>query len=170
MPENGLSQVSVNSVCVDSLGMIWIATREGLNYYNGKTITVYRKKKGEPHSLFCNTVSRVISDGHRRLYLQCTEGLAMMDISTRRFKTINHAPVSAIKFNKQLYVGIENTVYTYDHDLQHTIFTVLPDNTTISNIGFDGQGNMLIGTKKQRGIPQNKAWKARTHHPKGKYH
>uniref|UniRef100_A0AB33IT60 histidine kinase n=1 Tax=Prevotella sp. GTC17253 TaxID=3236793 RepID=A0AB33IT60_9BACT len=146
MPEDGLSQVSVNSVCVDSLGMIWIATREGLNYYDGNTITVYRKKKGEPHSLFCNTVSRVISDGHKRLYLQCTEGLAMMDIATRKFKTITHAPIGAIRFNKQLYVGVENTVYAYDHELQHTVFTVLPSHTTISSIGFDGRGNMLIGT------------------------
>ena len=40
-PANGLSQISVNSVFADKGGTIWMATRMGLDYYNGNSIHVY---------------------------------------------------------------------------------------------------------------------------------
>ena len=40
-PADGLSQVSVNSVYADNNGEIWMATRVGLDCYNGNSIHVY---------------------------------------------------------------------------------------------------------------------------------
>ena len=40
-PADGLSQISVNSIYADSDGVLWIATRVGLDSYNGNSIHVY---------------------------------------------------------------------------------------------------------------------------------
>ena len=37
--EDGLSRVSVNDIWLDPSGVIWIATAEGLDSYDGNTIT-----------------------------------------------------------------------------------------------------------------------------------
>ena len=42
LPENGLSQITVNNLYADENGKIWIATRVGLDCYNGNSIQVFR--------------------------------------------------------------------------------------------------------------------------------
>lgn len=72
--ENGLSQVSVNSIYIDEAGRIWIATRDGLNCYNGQYTQTFRLEKDNPHSLFSNTVLRITGDHNGHIYLLCTDG------------------------------------------------------------------------------------------------
>ena len=67
-PANGLSQISVNSVFADKGGTIWMATRMGLDYYNGNSIHVYSYDAKNPHSLFCNNVRQVVGDGKHTIY------------------------------------------------------------------------------------------------------
>jgi len=40
--KDGLSSNSVNNIVKDKFGLIWIATRDGLNRYDGKEFKVYR--------------------------------------------------------------------------------------------------------------------------------
>ena len=68
LPENGLSQISVNSLYVDENGKIWIATRVGLNCYNGNSIQVYRHSPRDGKSLFCNNVLRLTGNGKGKIY------------------------------------------------------------------------------------------------------
>ena len=75
-PANGLSQISVNSVFADKGGTIWMATRMGLDCYDGNSIHVYSYDANNPHSLFCNNVRQVVGDGNHTIYLSCSEGVA----------------------------------------------------------------------------------------------
>lgn len=43
--DDGLSQFSVNSLYIDENGILWIATREGLNRYNGKYTDLQTEQK-----------------------------------------------------------------------------------------------------------------------------
>ena len=90
-PANGLSQISVNSVFADKGGTIWMATRMGLDYYNGNSIHVYSYDAKNPHSLFCNNVRQVVGDGKHTIYLSCSEGVACLDVYTRRFTTLHRS-------------------------------------------------------------------------------
>ena len=49
--EQGLSQLSVNSIYQDELGSMWFATREGLNRYNGNGVEVFQPVPNDPNSL-----------------------------------------------------------------------------------------------------------------------
>lgn len=47
--ENGLSQNTINALVQDDLGLIWIATQEGFNRYDGNEFKVYKQNTKEPH-------------------------------------------------------------------------------------------------------------------------
>ncbi|KAA6318692.1 hypothetical protein EZS27_031332, partial [termite gut metagenome] len=49
--KDGLSQLSVLKIYQDSYGFMWFATRNGLNKYDGTTMTVYKHINTNPHSL-----------------------------------------------------------------------------------------------------------------------
>lgn len=66
-PANGLSQISVNSVFADKGGTIWMATRMGLDCYDGNSIHVYSYDANNPHSLFCNNVRQVVGNGNHTI-------------------------------------------------------------------------------------------------------
>ena len=106
--ENGLSQVSVNSIYIDEAGRIWIATRDGLNCYNGQYTQTFRLEKDNPHSLFSNTVLRITGDHNGHIYLLCTDGVAELTLSTMQFKTLIHGKVDCMNFTDRLYILCKN--------------------------------------------------------------
>lgn len=59
---NGLSQNSVTSILQDKSGFIWIGTWDGINKYDGFTITVRRHESGNANSLTDNRVSCLYED------------------------------------------------------------------------------------------------------------
>ena len=112
--ENGLSQVSVNSIYIDEAGRIWIATRDGLNCYNGQYTQTFRLEKDNPHSLFSNTVLRITGDHNGHIYLLCTDGVAELTLSTMQFKTLIHGKVDCMNFTDRLYILCKNEIFTYN--------------------------------------------------------
>ena len=53
-PEKGLSQRSVLTIHQDSLGFIWVGTRDGLNEYDGNRVKIYRHVLGDTCSIAGN--------------------------------------------------------------------------------------------------------------------
>lgn len=103
--DDGLSQFSVNSLYIDENGILWIATREGLNRYNGNDIQTYKLNKNDPYSLFCNTVLRMAGDQNGKIYLLCTEGVAQFDLTTQRFTTLLQGNINSIYYKNGLFIG-----------------------------------------------------------------
>ena len=60
--EDGLSQSSVYSIVQDTKGFMWFATLDGLNKYDGYTITVYRNKTGDSTSISDNVINCLYVD------------------------------------------------------------------------------------------------------------
>ena len=49
--QHGLSQATVTALAQDHSGNIWIGTQNGLNRYDGFTVTVFRPDRGHSHSI-----------------------------------------------------------------------------------------------------------------------
>ena len=83
-----LSSSMINKIYQDKDGIIWIATEDGLNRYDGAKFTVYRNEKNNPHSLLGNHVRTLFEDSRGHFFVGSLNGLQMYDRATDQFTTI----------------------------------------------------------------------------------
>src|SRR5882757_689329 len=69
---NGLSYIGVNGMSTDKKGNLWIATGNGLNMFNGKTVEKYFV--AEHPELQTNDVIHVTCDGYNRVWVLTWSG------------------------------------------------------------------------------------------------
>ena len=60
--EEGLSNSTVISIVQDKDGLIWFATFDGLNKFDGYSIKVYRHSEGNENSLLSNSTRQLYVD------------------------------------------------------------------------------------------------------------
>ncbi len=76
---DGLSQGSVLDVVQDARGFIWLATKNGLNRYDGYQVAVFKHDAREPRSLQDNMVVDLLVDRTGRLWAATGGGLSWRD-------------------------------------------------------------------------------------------
>ena len=81
---HSLSDDVTNSVCIDSNGMIWVGTQNGLNQMDPRagTFTRYYERDG----LAGNNVSKILVDDGGDLWVSTSRGLSRFDVRNRTFK------------------------------------------------------------------------------------
>lgn len=147
--DEGLSQITVNSLYVDEKGMLWIGTREGLNCYNGNDIKTYKLEKNNPNSLFSNTVFQVTGNQKGRVYLLCSDGITEFDLTTQRFTTLLQGTVNSIHYKNKLYIGKRNELYVFNERTRifDLYYQLEEKEIVISCLHIDPNGNLWIGTE-----------------------
>ena len=55
------SQISVVSICQDELGRMWFGTLEGLSCYDGNEMVVYKPSVAKEYSFLGNEVHKLVS-------------------------------------------------------------------------------------------------------------
>lgn len=147
--DEGLSQTSVVALYQDEIGFVWAGTREGLNRYDGNSITTYKLRKNDPNSLFCNNILKITGDEQGKIFLLTTEGLCEYDTKYDRFKTLWKDPdiTTLFYYNNKLYVGKGAKVYVFDHEYKISTHYELPiSKSKISSLIIDTHGILYIGT------------------------
>jgi signal transduction histidine kinase/ligand-binding sensor domain-containing protein/DNA-binding response OmpR family regulator len=85
--KDGLSSNSVNAILKDRYGLLWFATDEGLNKFNGIDFTVYNHEQTNPSSLQSNEISALHEDKAGRLWVGTIGGgLHLYDRQKDKFK------------------------------------------------------------------------------------
>ena len=82
---HGLSDNEVTAVTTDHNGFLWIATINGLNLYDGSTLTVFRKEKYP--ELCSEMVMGLLCDSKNRIWVGSSQGVTMID-ENRNFHRI----------------------------------------------------------------------------------
>jgi signal transduction histidine kinase/ligand-binding sensor domain-containing protein/DNA-binding response OmpR family regulator len=96
---NGLSNSSINHIYKDSDSLIWVATWDGLNMYDGTAFHVFNySKENHYRSIGSNVIQRISEDKHGNIWISTIEGISRYAKPTGRF------------YN-----------YFYDHDQQRSI-------------------------------------------------
>ncbi|TWO34614.1 response regulator [Seonamhaeicola sediminis] len=95
---DGLSQSSAIAIHQDTLGQIWIGTRDGLNKYDGTKFTIYRNQIDNENALSNNDILAIQEDNDGYLWVGTYNGLNKFDPKTDTFKNYFHqqAPNSLI--------------------------------------------------------------------------
>lgn len=86
--DQGLSSSLINKIHQDHNGMIWIATEDGLNRYDGVKLTVYRHQPENEHSLAHNYVRTLFEDNQGHLIIGTYVGLQMYNPATDTFSPL----------------------------------------------------------------------------------
>ena len=147
--ENGLSQTTAFSLYQDEFGIIWIGTRDGLNYYDGNKVKVYKPVSGDPTSLFGNNIENIVGDKKGSIYIKCKNGLVKYDLKKQQFSTITDAGIYAISYGRhQLWVGRKNKVeYLNDDNILESFCSFNTSDIEISSLLQSKNGQLFIGTK-----------------------
>lgn len=82
---DGLSNSSINTMMLDSKGMLWISTWDGINVYNGKSMKVYRSDPNDPQTLLDNIVWFVIQESERYYWAVTDWGVSRYDAFTGKY-------------------------------------------------------------------------------------
>ncbi len=94
-----LSSSMVNKVTQDSKGNIWIATEDGLNYYDGAKFLTFKHKKEDKSSIKSNYVLSVFKSSRNSLYVGYVNGLQQYDYASGKFTDI---PMVSFKYHKPI--------------------------------------------------------------------
>lgn len=83
---NGLSQGMIYDLAIDKRGYLWVATKEGLNRYDGSGVKVFRHDPNDTLSISGNLVTCILVDNQNDLWVGTqTRGLNLFHRETESF-------------------------------------------------------------------------------------
>lgn len=126
-----LSSSLINDVYQDRDGLIWIATEDGLNRYDGSKFTIYKQNDRNETTLLNNYVRLLYEDSKGRLLIGFFNGLQQYDYATDTFRKIP--------------ILLENGYEYASH-----VLTILERKNGDILIGTSGQGLLLLKVEGDR--------------------
>ncbi|WP_246124737.1 hybrid sensor histidine kinase/response regulator transcription factor [Algibacter pacificus] len=90
-PKDGLSQTSVIDIAQDTLGQIWVATRDGLNKYDGNSFKIYRHDEADSTSISNSDILALEEDSSGMLWVGTYNGLNRYNPVTDNFDHFLHS-------------------------------------------------------------------------------
>ncbi|MDO4496717.1 MAG: response regulator [Bacteroidales bacterium] len=127
--------------------MIWIATEDGLNRYDGVKMTIYRHDLHNPNSLASDYVKQLIEDRDGNLFINSYSGVQMYRRATDNFSSIeNYPPNVNASF---LALGKDSMLYTISPKPY-----LVRVNDTDNQLRFDSL-NWSLPTHKSGHVQQN---------------
>lgn len=153
----GLSQLSVRAICQDSKGYIWIATRNGLNRYDGEEYTIYQENPGDSLSLTDNEVHSLADEQGRALWIATGRGISRLCQHTdriRRYQEDKGLPNIAFQVvyvdrSGRVWAGCRNGLFVYQpqtDDFTRVSWEDKKKATAITTIFEDSSGRFWLGT------------------------
>ncbi len=157
--EDGLSQMSVMKIYQDSKGFIWFGTRNGLNKYDGNTITVFKPdREGSDRSLVDRQITAITEDGDGNLWIGTGKGLSCLDTNSGHITSFPAADfpwlgssVRSLMIDSRgnLWVGTQRGLYLFDPKTRSEKAITLNgelDNVSVTALNESADGRLLIGT------------------------
>ncbi len=86
--EDGLPNSKINKIYQDPSGIVWIATQNGLSYFDGMHFTTFRHDSNRPGTLNNNYVTAVFTDSRGTCWIGTPSGLQIFDREYHTFTDI----------------------------------------------------------------------------------
>lgn len=88
--KQGLSQGVVNSVVEDNENIIWFATEDGLNRFDGYNFKIFKYDQGAKRGLSDNFIQSLFRDSNDTLWISSRKGLLRFDPDVESFTLYQH--------------------------------------------------------------------------------
>ncbi len=144
---DGLSQLSVMSICQDELGRMWFGTLEGLNCYDGMQIT--RFKYSDQYPMIGNETFHVVSNKKGSLFFTSDNRLLHFDIYQEKFTQLrkkgNH---TLFAHNNRVLMATNDSIFEWNQAKKEFEFFLM--NASVAKIkclSIDHKERLWIGTQ-----------------------
>src|SRR6266498_758360 len=149
--KDGLSSYSIRKIMQDKYGFTWIATKNGLNRYDGKTFTIYTRNAVAKQQILANDVWDLCEDTASNLLWLISSYGGLNAINTQNGSVEFSVPDSKDNFQNEwlrclnicsgkIWVGANDGLFVYDvHKKSFAHFEPIPfqKKPNIQNIGID---------------------------------
>ncbi|RDY27159.1 histidine kinase [Romboutsia weinsteinii] len=158
--EDGLSQVTVETIIQDKQGYIWIGTNDGLNRYNGYEFKVYRHSDEIENTISNNYIVDLQEDRKGYIWVGTANGLSKIDPKTQIIENyftsedkgnLSHYNIGDILITNSgdVLVGTSDGLNIYDE--KNNRFERILENELSSQLIYtlaqDGNGDIWVATK-----------------------
>ncbi len=164
--KQGLSQSTVYTIELDSQGFMWFGTDDGLNRYDGYSITVFKHNDADSNSISDNTILCLLNDKKGNLWIGTRRGgvdryvlsenkFYHYSYNSKNINTINDNTIHTIYKDKYGYIWFGTNKGLNRFDFSSNTFTRFYLEDTLSNSGIivdaiceDNEKNLWTGTTK----------------------
>lgn len=153
--KDGLSDLTVNAIAQDSLGIIYFGTENGLTVYDGNQFESFYSNASSS-TISDNTIYSIMVDYKDRVWIGNWKGIDLYDRKHNSFKKYqvgnsNYRIGAIYQDSKQrIWIGAFGLGLCYFDEARDSIITLknpLLDFSSISSITEDIRGNLWIGTE-----------------------
>ena len=145
--KDGLSQATVNDIYQDEFNQIWIATRDGLNKYDGDKITVFNRQINDSTGLFGNNINSVCGDRKGKIFIGCKYGLVIYNQKEQDLSVVARKEVRCMHYGKdRLWIGATHAVNYLTPEQEIRTYVKLEHPCIIRSIFESSNSNLYVGT------------------------
>ena len=101
---NGLSNSSINHMYKDASNLLWVATWDGLNMYDGNIFHVFNySKENDFKSIGSNVIQHVTADKRGNIWITTIEGISRYEKQTGKFYNYFYNQYQRSRVSEQEY-------------------------------------------------------------------
>ena len=154
---NGLSNSSINHIFRDAGNILWIATWDGLNMYDGSSFHVFNySKENDFKSIGSNVIQYIAEDKSGNIWITTIEGISRFEKNSGKFYNYFYNQHQRGKVSEQEYalaIDKSGTVYCFDQKSGLSYYDTATDSfhvcrlsspSKISKITFDEAGRLWL--------------------------
>lgn len=155
---NGLSNSAINNIFKDAGNILWVATWDGLNMYDGTSFHVFNySKENDFKSIGSNVIQNITEDKRGNIWISTIEGISRYEKRTGKFYNYFYSQYQRSKVSEQEYalaVDTAGTVYCltqknglsfYDAKLDTFRTCSLPQRSSaVTKLAFDEANHLWL--------------------------
>ena len=143
----GLSQISVVSICQDELGRMWFGTLEGLNCYDGNRMTVYKPSLTGKDHFGGNEIQNLVSDKQGSIFFISDGDLIRYDLFKDHFTQLDLRPGCLYAQEHTIWAAVNDSILKWNKETEDFDFIYsLKSHKRVTCLYVDVNNCMWIGT------------------------
>ncbi len=155
---NGLSNSSINHIYKDAGNLLWVATWDGLNMYDGNIFHVFNySKENDFKSIGSNVIQQVTEDKRGNIWITTIEGISRYEKQTGKFYNYFYNQYQRSRVSEQEYALALDTagrVYCLNQKTGLSLYDVTADTfricdlpkqySTVNKLAFDEANHLWL--------------------------
>lgn len=147
--KDGLSESNVHAIYQDELNIMWIATANGINRYDGYKIETFYPIISDTIGSYSNDVQEVCGNQNGEIYMKCWTGLIVYNTRFDRFQTVEREGINCIAYGNNRLLVVHEMKLKYLHNDTKKLIDIcdIDPSLRVTCLFETSNGAILLGTQ-----------------------